>query len=103
KLGSISGTVTYGDKPFADIEVSLEGPPAAPAATPPAEDAPPPPPVPGPTKTDASGNFRFERVPPGTYKVKATGVVRNKKRKAEAEAKVEPEPKQPARVSLELK
>ncbi|MDZ4821672.1 MAG: hypothetical protein SGJ20_22155 [Planctomycetota bacterium] len=103
KLGSVTGSVSYGGKPFADIEITLEGPPTAPAATPPAADAKPPTPVPGPTKTDASGAFRFERVPPGAYKVKASGVVRNKKRTAEAEAKVEPEPANGARVKLELK
>ncbi len=100
KLGSIYGNVLYGEQPFADIVIELIAPAAPPAGDAAALAAPI---VPGPTKTDARGNFTLSQVPPGKYKIRASGVVRNKDRLAEAEISVDPAPAKPAQVKLLLK
>lgn len=54
-------------------------------------------------KTDARGNFLVAAIPPGKYKVKATGVVRNKQRSAETTVTVEPPPQASPHLKLIVK
>jgi hypothetical protein len=87
-LNKVSGTVTYGKQPMAEIEITL---------TPEKGEKLPP------VMSDGRGNFVIPAVPPGKYTLAAAGVVRNKKRKAEAKVEVGPPPGRPKSVTLELK
>jgi hypothetical protein len=106
KTNRVTGTVEYGGKPFANIEVTLtaaappqpatgaEAKAAAPAASSPKI---------APTTTDAQGRFTFPKVPPGKYVLFAEGVVRNKRRRAEVDITVKPSPAPIVNRQLTLK
>jgi hypothetical protein len=58
-----------------------------------------------PTETDDSGRFKFSKVPPGKYRLKATTTeaLQNYRRKAEQEIDVPERPKVFAPVNVKVK
>jgi hypothetical protein len=82
--GAIRAKVSYAG-PSANISVTLDGP------------------VKDEKKTNANGEVVFEKLTPGPYKLEASGVVKNSRRKGKAEATVPTPPsKQPIEVNVKL-
>jgi hypothetical protein len=91
-LGDIEGTVIFGSAPQASIRVRLsrlpdengtQPPPAAPAGDAEATAV-------SETRTDPSGKFAFRKIPSGSYRIEANGVVFNKPRSAERTVRFSP-------------
>ena len=80
--------------------VADSGAPPAPPAT--KGKAPPPPPPLATVTTNAAGQFKFPKVPPGKYQVTAEGLVKNKNRRA-AEAVAFNKPAEVQPLTLKLK
>jgi hypothetical protein len=88
EANTVTGQVLYGGAPLANASVELE---------------PSPGPDAGPVTTNASGRFKFEKVPPGKYTIKARGLSRNYFRRAELPVEVQPRGKGPTEVTLNAK
>ncbi|MEQ1831008.1 MAG: carboxypeptidase-like regulatory domain-containing protein, partial [Pirellula sp.] len=87
-IQELSGMVSYLDNPLPDAKVTLEDEKGAFLHR---------------TKTDVRGAFRLPGVQPGKYKVVATGVVKNRPRKAEQTFEVGVPPAPPTRLRLQAK
>ena len=97
---SVIGLVQFQDKPIAGIQMSAA--PAAPA-TPPPPGPPTTPDLPKiePTITNEQGQFELKGLIPGKWKIKATGVVRNKTRTVITDLEIKPAtPPQPLKMLL---
>ncbi len=103
KTSRIFGTVMNGVNPVPKITVTLEAPPVPPAAPGADSKTTPPPPKFAPVTTDDRGDFTFNNVPPGKYKLSAGGLLHNKNRKADQDVVVEPPPAVSKSVKLLLK
>ena len=86
-VNRVIGTAVYGGVPVPNTEVTLEGEVKL-----------------EPVRTNDQGRFVFVDVPPGTYKLFARGVARNRPRKIEiADVEVLPAPAKATSLQLELK
>lgn len=74
---TLSGVVIFNDKPVKKTKISLEGGQVV------------------SVKTDASGRFTLTDVPPGSYTIKAEGIVKNLYRRQVQQVAVRPGKKQP--------
>jgi len=81
--GSIKGVVTY-IGPVANAAVKLDGP------------------TKGDTKTNENGEYTFSDVAAGDYKLEATGIAKNKKRKGSTTATMPETPKELKDINIKL-
>jgi hypothetical protein len=84
----IIGTVRYGGDPLPQARVTLQSAEAKEV---------------GAVQTDADGRFALEGVPPGTYKLAARGLSRNKPRTGEQQVVVPAPPAKTPRIELDVR
>lgn len=108
---SVRGVVTFKDQPVSDVKVVLvagaEADPKAAAAAGGAADksagnGTADTPRFEPVQSDTDGAFVFKNVPPGKFKLKAEGIVRNKTRKVDLEITVDEKTKSKTGIQLKL-
>jgi hypothetical protein len=81
---SIKGQVVYGREPVAKVTISIEGAPNH------------------VTTSDAKGEFVFNDLAPGEYKLTAQGTAKNNIRKGSATVKVVESAKDPEPITIKL-
>jgi hypothetical protein len=81
---SIKGQVVYGKEPVAKVTISIEGAPNQ------------------VTTSDAKGEFVFNDLAPGEYKLTAQGTAKNNIRKGSATVKVVESAKDPEPITIKL-
>jgi len=84
----VAGSTRYGEMPLSGIAIALKDDKEQVVAE---------------GRSDADGRFELPRVKPGTYKISAQGLVKNKVRTAEAEVVVPVPPAAAEAVRLQLK
>jgi hypothetical protein len=88
RTGPVTGRALYGEQPISGASIVLKAADGKVLAE---------------ATSDKSGAFTLSRVAPGTYTVRAEGLVRNKLRRAEAEVTVPPPPASTDAVRLQLR